>query len=219
MIFANPDQDETGFVELYLASMNSRDTNGSSLWLSNVLSHAWLHGVVGRVARKRQRQAPGVAFRDLIDVLLSSFSIQLAEDPMLGLKELNREKVPSRVLNRLDTIARHLFPREFQLPSHRPRKKPVVRHVLMSLENIERDTSDSSATPFELANRAERAGTIRMAMNQLTKEEQLVLTMRYEYEFSFATIGDELKMTKHRVAIVHKLAKDKLMLLLQPLDI
>lgn len=216
----SPDQlsDSNEFICVYQVAASNRGILPSALWVTQIVQHSWFINAIQRVVSRRRRHAPRANRIDLENSLTARFIEILSVDPWLGLANSELESFLDRIEKRLDSCARHLFPRENRAQWHRPRLRPIVVHIEASRIPGVLDIESKIISPLQQAIANERSGIIDSGLASLNVLERFVLVSKYFNNQSVREIAEALGVSKHQVEKLHLSGLKKLREALGSLD-
>ena len=208
----SPDQlsDSNEFICVYQVAATNRGILPSALWLTQIVQHSWFINAIQRVVSRRRRHAPRANRFDLEKSLTARFIEILSVDPWLGLANSELESLLDRIEKRLDSCARHLFPKENLGKWHRPRIGPIVRHIEASSIPGVFDVAPKTTTPLQIAIANECIGAVDLALASLSVAERFILLAKYFNNQSVREIAEALGITKHCVDKLHESGLQKM---------
>lgn len=213
----NPCSDANVFICIYHSAAKRAGVVPSASWLNPIIENSWFKSAIQRVVSRRRRHAPRVGIVDLQNSLTARFTELISVDPWLGKGDSDLQSLLVRIEKRMDSCARHLFPKENRGQCHRPRKKKIVRHIESSA--IPRfDPPSHINSPLQNAIANECIGAVALALASLSVAERLVQIATYYEKQSVREISITLGVSRYRVMQLRKRGFLKLQLELKGFD-
>jgi RNA polymerase sigma factor (sigma-70 family) len=197
--------DADDFISVYATAIPKVGTCDDGNWLRDIVEHEWFLGAVNHTVLVRRRLAPPrTPAEELSHTLVNDFALRIISDPWLGLNPAKIGELPSRIQERLDYRARHLFPKEFGVKQHRSRLFGRIYEVDSSDIAATFDHASDQPGPAEQVMQAEHAELIASFLFTLTAQERLIIFLRYWKKNKWNEIADDLGLPLHRVLQIHR---------------